>query len=84
MVKKIKYNEKEAKALLTELEKEISKLRVSICKLETNVELLQNGASWNGTNAYEVNKALVGHIDHDKTLLSKLEKCYEDYRKVLN
>ena len=72
---KIKYNEEESKALLNELEKEITKLKVSINKLETSIGLLQTGANWNGANAYEVNKALVGHLDHDKTLLNKLEKC---------
>ena len=77
MVKKIKYNEDEAKALSLELEAEVLKLKTLLSKLETNIGLLQTGANWNGANAYDVNQALVGHFDHDKTLLNKLEKCSE-------
>ena len=77
MVKKIKYNEDEAKTLALELKKEVIKLRASIAKLETNVGLLQTSGNWNGANAYDVNKGLVGHLDHDKTLLNRLEKCSE-------
>jgi hypothetical protein len=75
MVKKIKYNADEAKALSLELQVELLKLKTALNKLETNVVLLQDGGNWNGANAYEVNQSLIGHIDHDRTLLSKLEKC---------
>lgn len=83
MVKKIKCNDEESKTLAIDLEKEIKKLRVSINKLETSIGLLQTGAHWNGANAYDVNKALVGHLDHDKTLLNKLEKCLADYKAAI-
>ena len=82
MVKTIKYNGDEAKALSVELKKEVEKLKKVLNKLETNIGLLQTGANWNGANAYEVNQALVGHFDHDKTLLSKLEKCSETLESV--
>lgn len=82
MVKKIKYNEDEAKALSLELEAEVLKLKTLLSKLEGNINLLQTGANWNGVNAYDVNQALVGHFDHDKTLLNKLEKCSEALKTV--
>ena len=68
-------NIEEAKALSVEIQKEINKLKTTLNKLETNITLIQSGDIWNGANACEVNKALNGHLDHDKTLLSKLEKC---------
>lgn len=77
MVKKIKYSEEEAKTLSLELKKELIRLKASINKLETNIGLLQTGGHWNGANAYDINKGLVGHLDHDKTLLNRLEKCSE-------
>jgi hypothetical protein len=77
MVKVVKANTDEAKALSVELQKELKKYKVLLSKLETNIGLLQTGANWNGSNAYEVNQALIGHFDHNKTLLGKLEKCSE-------
>ena len=82
MVKKIKYSEDEAKALSLELQVELLKLKTALNKLETNVVLLQDGGNWNGANAYEVNQALIGHIDHDRTLISKLEKCSESLNAI--
>lgn len=76
-------NNVEAKALLMELKKEINKLKTTLNKLETNIGLLQSGDRWNGVNAYEVNQALVGNFDHNKTLLNKLEKCYETLESVV-
>ena len=68
-------NMEEAKALSVELQKEINRLRTVLSKLENNIVLVQSGENWNGVNAYEINKALNGHLDHNKTLLNKLEKC---------
>ena len=82
MVKKIKYSEDEAKALSLELQVELLKLKTALNRLETNVVLLQDGGNWNGANAYEVNQALIGHIDHDRTLISKLEKCSESLNAI--
>jgi sialic acid synthase SpsE len=72
---KVVNNIEEAKALSVELQKEVNRLKGILSKLETNITLIQSGNIWNGANAYEVNKALNGHLDHDKTLLNKLEKC---------
>ncbi len=72
---KVVNNIEEAKALSVELQKEVNRLKGILSKLETNITLIQSGDIWNGANAYEVNKALNGHLDHDKTLLNKLEKC---------
>lgn len=80
MVKKVKYNKDEAKTLSLELEAEVLKLKTLLNKLETNVGLLQTGENWNGANAYDVNQSLIGHLDHDKTLLSKLEKCSDSLK----
>lgn len=76
MIRTVKY-ENENKELAVELKKELAKLKALVAKLETNVGLLQTGAHWNGVNAYEVNQSLIGHLDHDLTLLKKLEKCSE-------
>lgn len=76
MVRTVKY-ENESKELAVELQKELAKLKTSLAKLETNIGLLQSGENWNGANAFEVNQSLVGHFDHDNTLLNKLEKCSE-------
>ena len=76
MVRTVKY-ENESKELAVELQKELAKLKTSVAKLETNIGLLQSGENWNGANAFEVNQSLVGHFDHDNTLLNKLEKCSE-------
>lgn len=83
MVKKIKYNEDEAKTLSLELEAEVLKLRTALGKLEANIGLLQTGDNWNGANAYDVSQALVGHLDHNRTLLNKLEKCSENLKSVV-
>ena len=56
-------NMEEAKALSVELQKEISRLRTVLSKLENNIVLVQSGENWNGANAYEINKALNGHLD---------------------
>ena len=76
MVRKVVY-EDESKELAVELQKELAKLKASLAKLEANIGLLQSGENWNGANAFEVNQSLVGHFDHDNTLLNKLEKCSE-------
>ena len=82
MVRTVKY-ENESKELAVELQKELAKLKTSLAKLETNIGLLQSGENWNGANAYEVNQSLIGHFDHDKTLLNKLEKCSESLNEAI-
>ena len=76
-------NVDEIKDLSIELNKEVVKLKNLLNKLETNIGLLQTGANWNGANAYDVNQALLGHFDHDKNLLKKLEKCSEDLEAIV-
>ena len=82
MVRTVKY-ENESKELAVELQKELAKLKTSLAKLETNIGLLQSGENWNGANAFEVNQSLVGHFDHDNTLLNKLEKCSESLNAAI-
>ena len=83
MVRKVKYNEDEAKTLSLELQAEILKLKTAIGKLENGINSLESGEGWNGSNAYDVNQSLVGHLDHDKTLLNKLEKCSESLESLV-
>ena len=78
MANKRVYSEDEAKTLSLELQAEVLKYKNLLNNLETNIGLLQTGVNWNGANAYEVNQSLLGHFDHDKTLLKNLEKC-SDY-----
>lgn len=75
MVRKVQSTEEEVKELSSELQKEVVKLKALLSKLETNITSLESCTVWNGANAYEVNKSLKGHLNHDKTLLNKLEKC---------
>lgn len=72
----------ETSVLSVELQKEVSRLKTLLNKLETNICILQSGNIWNGNNAYESSQALIGHLDHDKTLLSKLEKCSDVLESV--
>jgi hypothetical protein len=83
MIKRIKVNQDEAKSLSLELEAEVLKLKTLLSKLETNIGLLQTSGSWNGANAYDVIQSLIGHLDHDYTLLSKLEKCSDNLKSIV-
>lgn len=82
MAVKKKYTKDEAKTLALELETEVLKLKTSLDNLESRLVQLQVGDNnepyWNGKNAYEFHKSALGHLDHDKNLLSNLEKC-SDY-----
>ena len=81
-MKKVMSNIDEASALSLELKNEVARLKTLLDKFEKNIELLQNGEIWNGANACDVNKSLLGHYDHNKKLLSKLEKCSETLESV--
>lgn len=83
MGKEIKKDIDEAKALSLELQKEVSRLKTLLNKLETNICILQSGDVWNGANAYDISQGLIGHLDHDKNLLNKLEKCSETLESVI-
>ena len=82
MALKKKYTKEEAKTLALELEAEVLKLKTALEGLETDLVQLQLGDNnepyWNGKNAYDFYKSSLGHLDHDKTLLTNLEKC-SDY-----
>ena len=78
-----KINKEDGKTLSLELQKEIDRLRKTLDKLEKNIDIIQTGENWNGANAYQINKSLTGHLDHDKTLLSKLEKCSESLESAI-
>ncbi len=83
MIRKVNCNENESNKLSAELKKELEKLNNLVNKLETNIGTIQKGEIWNGPNAYESNKSLVGYLDHDKTLLSKLEKCSDTLESAI-
>lgn len=83
MVKTIKYSDDEAKTLSLELQAEVLKLKTAISKLDISINSIQDGEYWNGSNAYDVQQALIGHLDHDKTLLNKLEKCSEGLEAIV-
>ena len=80
---KVSKNVDEAKALSLELQSEVARLKTLLDKLEKNIGLLQNGEIWNGSNACDVNQSLLGHYDHDKKLLMKLEKCSEQLETII-
>lgn len=87
MTTKKKYNEEDLKTVFYELQTEISRFKSSLNKLETSLGILQtgdkNGPYWNGDNAYEIYKACIGHFEHDKNLLAKLEKCCDNVESVI-
>ena len=67
--------------LSLELQSEVAILNHCLALLKENIDMLQNGDGkglcWNGENALKINKALVGHYDHDMVLLKNVEKCSE-------
>lgn len=87
MVKKQIVDNDEVKTLSLELQAEILKLKGALSRLEANMYVLQNGENnepyWNGKNAYETNKVVLGHIDHDKTLIKNLDKCFEHLDSII-
>ena len=87
MANKRVYSEDEAKTLSLELQKELDKLSKALDKLENNIDLLQigdrNGSYWAGDNAKEFYKASLGHVDHDRNLIKKLEKCSEQLETAI-
>lgn len=83
MVKKIKYSEDEAKTLSLELQVELLKLKTALNDLEKNAIIIQNGGNWSGANAYEANQSLLGHLDHDRTLLKSVEKCSQSLESIV-
>ncbi len=72
---------KDLHALSLELQSETAVLKHCLSLLKENIDMLQNGDGkglcWNGENALKVNKALVGHYDHDLVLLDNIKKCSE-------
>ena len=67
--------------LATDLRKAVLDLEKNLNKLQEDISKLQQGDGkdlyWNGENAIKVNKALMGHLDHDKVLLENVKKCSE-------
>ena len=88
MATKKKYNEDDLKTIFYELQTELLKFKSSLSKLETDLGILQagdkSGPYWNGDNAYEVYKACLGHFEHDKNLLAKLEKCCDNVGSAIS
>ena len=74
--------------LSLELQKEVMILRQSLTLLKENIELLQNGDGkgllWNGENALNAAKSLLGHYDHDMVLLDNVIKCSEYVDSLAN
>lgn len=88
MATKKKYNEDDLKTIFYELQTELLKFKSSLSKLETDLGILQagdkSGPYWNGDNACEVYKACLGHFEHDKNLLAKLEKCCDNVESAIS
>ena len=78
----------ETQLLSLELQKEVMVLRQGLNLLKENIDLLQNGDSkglfWNGENALNISKSLLGHYDHDKVLLDNVLKCSEYLDSLAN
>lgn len=87
MANKKKYTKDEAKTLALELEAEVLKLKTTLDSLESDLVQLQVGDNnepyWNGKNAYDFHKSALGHLDHDKTLLTNLEKCSDNLNSAI-
>lgn len=76
-----KDNKNDLRLLSLELQSEVSVLKHCLDLLKENIDSLQNGDGkglcWNGENALNINKALLGHYDHDMVLLENVKKCTE-------
>lgn len=74
--------------LSLELQKEVVILKQCLKLLKDNIDLLQNGNEdglfWNGENAVNASKALLGHYDHDMVLLENVTKCSEYLESLAN
>lgn len=83
----MKENINELEVLSLEFQKEVVTLEQCLKNLKENIELLQNGdvngLCWNGENALNANKALVGHYDHDVVLLENVKKCSDYIESVV-
>lgn len=81
-------SKKELLSLSLELQSEVAVLEHCLKLLKNNIDLLQNGDDeglcWNGENALNINKSLVGHYDHDMVLLENVKKCSEYIEKAAN
>lgn len=81
-------SKKELHSLSLELQSEVAVLEHCLKLLKSNIDLLQNGDNeglcWNGENALNINKSLVGHYDHDMVLLENVKKCSEYIEKAAN
>ena len=76
----------ELSLLSMELQSEVAVLAHCLKLLKTNIDMLQNGDNkglcWNGENALNTNKSLLGHYDHDMVLLENVKKCAEYIESV--
>ncbi len=65
--------------LAEELKNEVSKFEKALNQLEADLNLLQNGGFneiyWNGPGAYSFIKSCLGYLDHNKYLLTQVNKC---------
>lgn len=83
-----KLSDTQIKDLSKRLNDEVLKFQKALLKLEKDVDMLQKGDGnnpfWNGKLACDWTKSCLAHIDHDKVLLSHLEKCSDYLTATIN
>lgn len=86
------FSKSQAKALMKNIDNEISKVNKAVQCLQKDLNAIQDGetkngkvvALWSGERAYSwISKALL-HLDHDKVLLDHLAKCNEWLSFIIN
>jgi ABC-type enterochelin transport system substrate-binding protein len=74
-----KGNNKQAAALVQDLDKQIQKLEEALKSLKESVDAIQVGDGkfpyWNGGNAYSIIKNALSQYDTDMVLLDYIKSC---------
>ncbi len=78
-------SDKQNSKLITNLDNEIGKLKDELSEISKIVDKIQCGDGkspyWNGTNAYNLVKNMLGQVDNDKVLLDYIMKCKKSIKK---
>ncbi len=86
--KKGGFSKAQAKALVKDLDAQVSKFQKAVKQLQADINALQKGGAdgpyWNGSLAYNWVTNCLAHIDHDKVLLNHVDNCCEYLDTLVN
>lgn len=81
---KTNNKDKQNSKLITNLDDQISKLKICLGEIKDTLNIIQKGDGspyWNGTNAYNIIKNAMGQVDNDKILVDYINKCRQSIKK---